>query len=100
MFSAKDWMQTLLGAAGETRPQSRNCQQGPAFSAKSFKVLLDSYDQRNLLLASKPYGGAHCQEFFYWTDDGGLAGLRYDKWKLAFMEQRILTASISGRIRW
>ena len=28
------------------------------------------------------------KEFFYWTDDGGLAGLRYDRWKLAFMEQR------------
>ena len=27
------------------------------------------------------------REFFYWTDDGNLAGLRYDQWKGVFMEQ-------------
>ena len=27
-------------------------------------------------------------EFFYWTDDGSLANLRYDRWKIVFMEQR------------
>jgi transposase len=26
-------------------------------------------------------------EFFYWTDDGDLAGLRYDQYKVVFMEQ-------------
>jgi arylsulfatase len=28
------------------------------------------------------------QEFFYWTDEGDLAALRYDRWKIVFMEQR------------
>ena len=28
------------------------------------------------------------REFFYWTDDGNLAGLRYDQWKAVFMEQK------------
>ena len=28
------------------------------------------------------------QEFFYWNDDGNLVALRYDDWKLVFMEQR------------
>ena len=28
------------------------------------------------------------KEFFYWTDDGDLAGLRYDQWKIVFLEQR------------
>ena len=28
------------------------------------------------------------KEFFYWTDDGQLAALRYDQWKLVFMEQK------------
>jgi arylsulfatase len=27
-------------------------------------------------------------EFFYFSDDGDLTGLRYDNWKLVFMEQR------------
>ena len=28
------------------------------------------------------------KEFLYWTDDGQLAALRYDQWKLDFREQR------------
>ena len=28
------------------------------------------------------------REFFYWTDDGNLAGLRYEQWKAVFMEQK------------
>ena len=28
------------------------------------------------------------REFFYWTDDGNLAGLRYDQWKAVFLEQK------------
>src|SRR5664279_2966870 len=28
------------------------------------------------------------KEVMYWSDDGDLVGMRYDKWKLVFMEQR------------
>jgi arylsulfatase A-like enzyme len=28
------------------------------------------------------------KEFFYWTDDGDFAGLRYEKWKHVFLDQR------------
>ena len=28
------------------------------------------------------------EEFFYFSDDGDLTGLRYDNWKFVFMEQR------------
>src|SRR5262249_32602248 len=28
------------------------------------------------------------REFLYWTDDGDLAPLRYNQWKLTFLEQR------------
>ena len=28
------------------------------------------------------------REFFYWTDDGNLAGLRFDQYKVVFMEQQ------------
>ena len=27
-------------------------------------------------------------EFFYWSDDGNLSGLRYGRWKIVFPEQR------------
>ena len=28
------------------------------------------------------------REFIYWTDDGQVAALRYDNWKITFMEQK------------
>ena len=46
---------------------------------------LDGYDQRDLLARKRP---DKRREFFYWTDDGNLAGLRYDQWKAVFMEQK------------
>ena len=52
---------------------------------KNFKVHLDGYDQRDLLSRKGPNKR---REFFYWTDDGNLAGLRYDQWKAVFMEQK------------
>jgi arylsulfatase len=84
VFSAEDWLQTLLGAAGETDLKAR-LMRGTSFDGKTFKVHLDGYDQRELLHNGT---GSARKEFFYWTDDGGLAGLRFDRWKLAFMEQR------------
>ena len=27
------------------------------------------------------------REFLYWTDDGGLAAIRYDAWKVLFLKQ-------------
>ena len=29
------------------------------------------------------------KEIFYFSDDGDLTALRYDEWKLIFMEQRV-----------
>ena len=46
---------------------------------------LDGYDQRDLLARKGP---DKRRKFFYWTDDGNLAGLRYDQWKAVFMEQK------------
>jgi len=73
----------LLAAAGE--PDIKNkLLQGYA-AGKTYKVHLDGYDQRDLLSGKGP---DQRREFFYWTDDGNLCGLRYDQWKAVFMEQR------------
>ena len=52
---------------------------------RTFKVHLDGYDQRDLLAGTGP---TKRKEFYYWTDEGNLAALRYDRWKLLFLEQR------------
>ena len=84
IFSAEDWVPTLVGAAGEPDIKDKLLQ-GYSAGDKSFKVHLDGYDQRDLLSGKGP---DKRREFFYWTDDGNLAGLRYDQYKVVFMEQQ------------
>ena len=84
LFSAEDWVTTLVAAAGEPDIKSKLLQ-GYDAAGKTFRVHLDGYDQRDLLARKGP---DKRHEFFYWTDDGNLAALRYDQWKAVFMEQR------------
>ena len=65
-------------------------------AGQNFKVHLDGYDQRDLLRK----GPDKRREFFYWTDDGNLAGLRYDQWKAVFLEQKAEGLRVSGNSRW
>ncbi|MBY2923867.1 arylsulfatase [Rhizobium leguminosarum] len=84
IVSHEDWLPTLVAAAGEPDIAARLLN-GYEAAGKTFNVHLDGYNQRKLLDGTGP--GAR-KEYFYWTDDGSLAGLRYDRWKLVFMEQR------------
>ena len=84
IVSHEDWVPTLVAAAGEPNVKEKLLT-GYKAAGKTFKVHLDGYDQRDLLAGTGP---GKRKEFFYWTDDGNLAGLRYDRWKLVFLEQR------------
>ena len=50
----------------------------------TFKVHLDGY---NLMPALKGGGEWPRKEFIYWTDDGSVAALRYNNWKIGFLRQ-------------
>jgi len=80
VFSAEDWVPTLTAAAGIPDIKDKLLQ-----GYSGFKVYLDGYDETDLLAGKGP---TKRHEFFYWTDDGDLAGLRYDQWKIVFMEQQ------------
>lgn len=82
--SHEDFVPTLVAAAGEPNVTEKLLG-GYQAAGKTFKVHLDGYDQRDVLAGTGP---GKRQEYFYWTDDGNLAGLRYDRWKLVFLEQR------------
>jgi len=83
IVSHEDWVPTFVAAAGEPEVK-RKLLTGYQAAGKSFKVHLDGYDQRDLLAGR---GASQRREFFYWTDDGDLAALRYDRWKALFLEQ-------------
>ena len=48
---------------------------------------MDGYNFLPLLTGQEQKGPR--EEFFYFSDDGDLTALRYDNWKLVFMEQRV-----------
>jgi arylsulfatase A-like enzyme len=85
VFSHEDMLPTLLAAVGDSNIKEELLR-GHRSMGRNYKVHVDGY---NLL----PYfrgdtQEAPRQEFFYWTDDGQLADLRYGRWKMVFMEQR------------
>ncbi len=80
----EDWLTTLLAAAGQPDIK-KQLAAGASIGGKTYKSHLDGYDLRELLAGRAP---SPRHEFLYWTDDGDLAGLRYDQWKMVFMEQR------------
>ena len=85
VFSHEDMLPTLLAAAGEPDVKEKLLQ-GHSAIGRDYKVHIDGY---NLLpYFSGETDEAPRKEFFYWTDDGELANLRYDRWKMVFMEQR------------
>jgi arylsulfatase A-like enzyme len=46
----------------------------------------DGYNQLPYLMGQEPRSAR--REFLYFNDDGDLVGLRYENWKIVFMEQR------------
>jgi len=85
IMSHEDWMTTLLAAAGDTRVKEK-LKAGTAVGSKTCKVHLDGYNFVPYLTGQTDKGPR--KEFFYWSDDGDLVGLRYGPWKCVFMEQR------------
>jgi arylsulfatase len=81
----EDWLPTLLAGAGVPDVKEKLLA-GYQAGDSTYKVHLDGYNLMPYLKGEAEAGPR--KEFLYWTDDGDLAGLRYDKWKLLFMEQR------------
>lgn len=83
-FAHEDFLPTFAAAAGNANIVDqcmKNCQLGTA----SFHVHLDGY---NLI----PFFKGEVKEsprkdFLYWSDDGDLFAIRYDRWKITFYEQ-------------
>jgi arylsulfatase len=80
----EDMLPTLLAAAGEPDVKEELLK-GKTVGDRTFKVHLDGYDFGPAL---KGGGDWPRKEFIYWTDDGSVAALRYEDWKITFLEQK------------
>jgi arylsulfatase len=87
IISHLDWLPTLLAAAGEPNIKERLLK-GHKAGSKTFKVHLDGYNFLPYLKGEEKKGPRI--EYFYFSDDGDLMAMRYDNWKMVFMEQRVV----------
>ncbi len=85
IMSGMDWLPTFLAAAGNDNVKEELLE-GKTINDKTYKVHLDGYNFLPQLIGEVEKGPRN--EIFYFSDDGDLTALRYDDWKLIFMEQR------------
>jgi len=83
-----DWLPTFVAAAGKTdiKEDLLDGYTSKAL-ARDYKVHLDGYDITEHLKNPDKVPSPR-KEIFYFSDDGDLTALRYDDWKLIFMEQK------------
>lgn len=85
LMSHNDWVPTLLAAAGAPTIADE-LRVGTDLSGVTYKVHLDGHNQLPYLTEESE--GSPRNFFFYVSDDGDLTAVRFDNWKLVFLEQR------------
>jgi arylsulfatase len=81
-----DWLPTFLAAAGETQIKEKLLK-GYDANHKHFKVHLDGHNLLPYLTGKEKTSPR--KGFLYFNDDGDVVALRFDHWKVVFMEQRM-----------
>jgi arylsulfatase len=81
-----DWLPTFLAVAGDAQVSDKLLK-GYKVGAATYKVHLDGHNLLPFLTGQAQKGPR--ESFIYVNDDQQVTGLRYDNWKMVFMEQRM-----------
>jgi len=87
IMSHNDWFPTLLAAAGVPDIVDQ-LKAGTDLGGTNFHVHLDGHNQLPYLTGEVETSPRNF--FFYVNDDGDLTGVRFDNWKMVFLEQRVV----------
>jgi arylsulfatase len=85
MVAHHDWLPTLLAVAGDPQVTDKLLK-GYKVGSMSYKVHLDGYNLVPYITGEAAKSPR--ESFIYVNDDQQVTGLRYDNWKMVFMEQR------------
>jgi arylsulfatase A-like enzyme len=80
-----DWLPTFLAAAGEPEIAEK-LKAGYSIGDMTYKVHIDGFNLLPYLTGEVDKSPRNA--FVYFSDDGDVLGLRFDNWKVVFMEQR------------
>jgi arylsulfatase len=80
-----DWLPTFLAAAGEPDIVEK-LKAGHKIGDRTFKCHIDGF---NLLPHLTEGEKSPRKGFIYYSDDGDVLAIRFDNWKVVFMEQRV-----------
>ena len=80
-----DWLPTFLAMAGAPDVVEK-LKKGYKAIGRTYKNHIDGFNFLPYLTGKEKKGPRDF--FFYFSDDGDMLGMRYDNWKLVFMEQR------------
>jgi arylsulfatase A-like enzyme len=80
-----DWLPTFLAAAGEPDIVEK-LQHGHRLDGTMFRVHIDGYNLLPYLTGDEDQSPR--RGMIYFSDDGDVLAVRYDNWKVVFMEQR------------
>ncbi len=81
-----DWLPTFLAAAGEPDIVDK-LKAGHTIGDKTYKVHIDGFNFLPYLTGESEKGPR--PGLVYFSDDGDVLALRFDNWKVVFMEQRV-----------
>jgi len=80
-----DWLPTLLSAAGDPDVVGK-LKAGYTIGDRTYKVHIDGYDFLPYLTGKDEQGPR--PGLIYFSDDGDVMAIRFDNWKVVFLEQR------------
>jgi arylsulfatase A-like enzyme len=86
MVAHHDWLPTLLAIAGDAQVTDKLLK-GYQVGGMTYKVHLDGHNIAPYLTGQAPKSPR--ESFIYINDDQQVTALRYDNWKMVFMEQRV-----------
>jgi len=81
----EDWLPTFAAAAGDTDVKERLLK-GTTINGRNYRAHLDGYNMLDYLGGKAKDSPRN--EFFYVNDDGQVVAIRYQDWKVVFLENR------------
>jgi len=85
IVSHEDWLPTFAAAAGDADIKDK-LRKGVSLNGRKYKNYIDGYNQLDYL--SGKAKDSPRNEFFYVNDDGEVVAIRYQDWKVVFLENR------------